>query len=127
VSTPGRVSRPGARVAGGAVRAGRNRKDYAQKLGQVANTIELSRRRDNLTFTHHQEVCRIDEADVQDRFLLWPRRGSVVARAWSPEVVCSRCPGTAHPSAIERLDVTQARIETLLARLLPPGEHGRDV
>jgi ABC-type transporter Mla subunit MlaD len=29
-------------------------------------------------------------------------------------------------AAIERLDVTQARIETLLARMLPPGENGRD-
>jgi hypothetical protein len=27
----------------------------------------------------------------------WQRGGSVVAREWSPEVVCSRCPGTAHP------------------------------
>lgn len=29
-------------------------------------------------------------------------------------------------AAIERLDVTQARIETLLARLIPQGENGRD-
>jgi len=29
-------------------------------------------------------------------------------------------------AAIERLDVTQARMETLLARLLPPSENGRD-
>jgi len=29
-------------------------------------------------------------------------------------------------AAIERLDVTQARIETLLARMLPPSENGRD-
>ena len=29
-------------------------------------------------------------------------------------------------AAIERLDVTQARIETLLARMLPTGENGRD-
>jgi hypothetical protein len=26
----------------------------------------------------------------------------------------------------ERLDITQARIETLLARMFPSGEHGRD-
>jgi ABC-type transporter Mla subunit MlaD len=29
-------------------------------------------------------------------------------------------------TAIERLDVTQARIETLLARMLPPSENGRE-
>jgi len=29
-------------------------------------------------------------------------------------------------AAIERLDVTQARIETLLARMLPTGENGTD-
>jgi hypothetical protein len=29
-------------------------------------------------------------------------------------------------AAIERLDVTQARIETLLARLLPQSENGRE-
>jgi len=29
-------------------------------------------------------------------------------------------------AAIERLDVTQARIETLLARMLPTSENGRD-
>jgi hypothetical protein len=29
-------------------------------------------------------------------------------------------------AAIERLDTTQARIETLLARMIPQGENGRD-
>jgi hypothetical protein len=29
-------------------------------------------------------------------------------------------------TAIERLDVTQARIETLLARMIPPSENGRE-
>jgi hypothetical protein len=29
-------------------------------------------------------------------------------------------------AAIERLDVTQAHIETLLARMLPTSENGRD-
>jgi hypothetical protein len=29
-------------------------------------------------------------------------------------------------TAIERLDVTQARIETLLARMLPSGENGQE-
>lgn len=29
-------------------------------------------------------------------------------------------------AAIERLDVTQARIEALLARMMPQGENGRE-
>jgi hypothetical protein len=29
-------------------------------------------------------------------------------------------------TAIERLDITQARIETLLARMLPQGDNGRE-
>jgi hypothetical protein len=29
-------------------------------------------------------------------------------------------------AAIERLDVTQARVEALLARMLPTGENGRE-
>jgi hypothetical protein len=29
-------------------------------------------------------------------------------------------------AAIERLDITQARIETLLKRVLPPAENGRE-
>ena len=29
-------------------------------------------------------------------------------------------------AAIERLDTTQARIETLLARMIPTGENGRE-
>jgi hypothetical protein len=29
-------------------------------------------------------------------------------------------------AAIERLEVTQARIEALLARMMPQGENGRD-
>jgi len=29
-------------------------------------------------------------------------------------------------TAIERLEITQARIETLLARMIPQGENGRE-
>lgn len=39
--------------------------------GNVSTTIESGRRRPLLPFSHHREVCTIDEADVQDRFLLW--------------------------------------------------------
>lgn len=39
--------------------------------GNVTKTIESKRRRLDLTFTHHREVCAITEAEVQDRFLLW--------------------------------------------------------
>ena len=30
------------------------------------------------------------------------------------------------PTAIARLDTMQARLETLVARMLPTGEHGRE-
>ena len=40
-------------------------------LGNVSKTIESKRRRLLLSFSHHREVCSIDEPDVQDRFLLW--------------------------------------------------------
>lgn len=43
----------------------------AANAGRVATAIQFSRRRENLPFTHHVEVCRIEETDVQDRFLLW--------------------------------------------------------
>ena len=47
--------------------------DYGsmRNYGSVAKTIKMSRRRDNLRFSHHIEVCAISEPDVQDRFLLW--------------------------------------------------------
>jgi len=33
--------------------------------------IELSRRRENLTFSHHQEACKIRNLIIQNRFLDW--------------------------------------------------------
>jgi Domain of unknown function (DUF4326) len=43
----------------------------ARIVGSVADRIKLFRRRNNLPFAHHQEVCVLTEAEVQDRFLLW--------------------------------------------------------
>jgi hypothetical protein len=43
----------------------------AMNYGSVAGKFQFSRRRENLTFSHHAEVCTIPEPDVQDRFLLW--------------------------------------------------------
>jgi hypothetical protein len=43
----------------------------ARNCGAVAEKFHLSRRRDKLPFTHHAELCTIDDPDVQDRFLDW--------------------------------------------------------
>jgi hypothetical protein len=42
-----------------------------RNCGSIAGKIELSRRRDNLTYGHHVEVCSLDDPAVQDRFLAW--------------------------------------------------------
>lgn len=43
----------------------------AQNCGQVAKAFQFSRRRENLPFSHHAEVCAIDDPAVQDRMLDW--------------------------------------------------------
>jgi uncharacterized protein DUF4326 len=47
--------------------------DYGsvRNAGRVAQAFTLSRRRDNLSFRHHTDVCSLDDPAVQDRFLLW--------------------------------------------------------
>ena len=40
----------------------------AQNCGNDASKIKFSRRRENLTFSHHAEVCAIKEEAKQDRF-----------------------------------------------------------
>jgi len=47
--------------------------DYqtARDCGFVATSFELSRRRDKLTFSHHREVCPIDDPAMQDKLLDW--------------------------------------------------------
>jgi hypothetical protein len=45
--------------------------DTVSASGHVAKHIEFCRRRQNLPFSHHREVCAITEPEVQDRFLLW--------------------------------------------------------
>ena len=39
--------------------------------GMVARAIEFGRRRQNLSFSHHLEVSKLDDSAVQDRFLDW--------------------------------------------------------
>lgn len=43
----------------------------AQDCGMVCRSFEFSRRRENLTFTHHREVCAIEDPATRDRFLDW--------------------------------------------------------
>lgn len=51
--------------------------DYgtAANAGRVCETFEFSRRRENLSFSHHVEVCAIESEDVQNRFLDWAAEG----------------------------------------------------
>lgn len=45
--------------------------ENARVCGHVSATIELLRRRNNLTFSHHREVCPIDDPTMQDKLLDW--------------------------------------------------------
>lgn len=47
--------------------------DYqtAKDCGMVVKKFELSRRRDNLSFKHHREVCPLQDDSERDRFLDW--------------------------------------------------------
>ena len=57
--------------------------DYqtAQNCGQVAKKFQISRRREKLSFSHHAEVCPIDDPAMQDKLLDWclsgPKRKTV--------------------------------------------------
>jgi len=43
----------------------------AKNAGWVSRKFEMSRRRDNLTFTHHHEAASISDPAIQDQFLDW--------------------------------------------------------
>jgi hypothetical protein len=43
----------------------------AKTAGSIATKFEKSTRVDKLSFTHHREVCIIDDAEVRQRFLTW--------------------------------------------------------
>lgn len=45
--------------------------DTAKMCGQVSRAFELCRRIHNLTFSHHREVCPIDDPAMQDKLLDW--------------------------------------------------------
>lgn len=48
---------------------------YLRNLSSVAKKIEMSRRRDNLSWSHHQEVAGL-EPDQQNRLLDWAATGA---------------------------------------------------
>jgi len=62
-------------------------------------------------FEHHEDILRRLTAMLVEQ------------RAFNQQQVAINERLTA---AIERLDVTQALIETLLARMIPPSENGRE-
>ena len=41
----------------------------ARVCGHVADTFQMLRRRNNLTFNHHREVCPIEDESIQDQLL----------------------------------------------------------
>lgn len=45
--------------------------DQARKCGSISSAFDLLRRRNNLSFGHHQEVAVIKNSAVQDRMLDW--------------------------------------------------------
>jgi hypothetical protein len=49
--------------------------------GSGAKKIAFHRRRQKAIFSHHVEVCRMDETDVQDRFLVWCEEPLALNRA----------------------------------------------
>ena len=81
---------------------------YAADCGWVAATLPFSLRKEILTFSHHKEVCTIDDPLVQDRFL-----------AWALEPVDS----TGKPRSIRAL--RQAVAEYLDAQSWPESERQR--
>ena len=46
----------------------------AQNCGQIAATFDFTRRRVNLSFSHHYEVCPIEDPTMQDKLLDWADR-----------------------------------------------------
>jgi len=50
--------------------------NLAEKCGVVAKNFKSFRRRKDLTFTHHQDVCTVDNTTIQDQLLDWCLTGS---------------------------------------------------
>ena len=80
----------------------------------VASKVELSRRRDNLTFSHHAEVADL-EPDEQDRLLDYAEEKKMDARAFRSYVGQGQPKG--HP--VIRTDISEIiLINRQLARIL---------
>ena len=62
--------------------------DYqnAQKCGSIANRIQFLRRRKNLSFSHHQEICSIEEESMQDKLLDWAESTGATVKALREKV-----------------------------------------
>ena len=48
----------------------------------VSEQIQLSRRRNNLTFSHHREVCPAEDEAMQDRLLDWAETEKATVKAF---------------------------------------------
>ena len=60
----------------------------ARNCGDVSKTIQLYRRRDNLTFSHHAEVCPIEDEPMQDKLLDWAESEKATVKALRSTEVC---------------------------------------
>jgi len=60
--------------------------ENARVCGHVSEQIQLLRRRNNLTFSHHREVCPIDDEAMQDRLLDWAEAEKATVRALREKV-----------------------------------------
>ena len=58
----------------------------AADCGAVAKDFDFTRRRVNLSFSHHKELRPIDDKSVQDRFLDWSENGKKSVRELREQV-----------------------------------------
>lgn len=56
--------------------------ENARVCGHVSEQIRLLRRRNNLSFSHHREVCPIDDKTMQDKFLDWAEKEKATVEAF---------------------------------------------
>ena len=73
---------------------------YARDCGWVAAKLLLSLRKDNLTFSHHKEVCSLDDPAIPVDAILCPscatiqpcgHRGADLMEDAAGTSVCARC------------------------------------
>jgi len=54
--------------------------ENARVCGHVSEQIQLLRRRNNLSFSHHREVCPIEDTAMQDKLLDWAETEKATVR-----------------------------------------------